>query len=303
MNNWFVEPVWQNFSSMYREAVTSSAATTGMEIAHHRMAALYFGISAVESFLNMQMRDHLLSRGKTHDEVHKKLRRGQFMDKVKDWPTLIVGKDLDLRPTTLDRLFAVNALRGELTHQKNYWPESYEELSETDPMEVVDLVAEFIVVFHHAAGKHFPYWLWGWNYLNPMQDAHEIIMLNNGQFLHSLSALGYMFSPSVAGRHEAKEAAIFLDYRTYADVAKFLGSLEACEPKFAAYPYQPKLCRRWWEPSHQRTCGNVSKEAIQRALEIDAQYGQRRQTPPKQSVPPRSGWARMVNLLRRHDGP
>jgi len=283
---------------MYREAVTSSAAVTGMEIAHHRMAALYFGVSAIESFLNMQMRDHLLREGKTHDEVFQELRRGQLKDKVKKWPMLIVGKDLDLRPDTITRLLAVNDLRAELTHQKNYWPEAYEELSESDPIVVVDLVAEFIAAYYQAAGTHFPYWLSGWNYLNPRQDAHEIIMLNNGQFLHSLSALGYKFAPSLGGRYEDKENAIFSNYEGYAAVVEFLRPLESCEPKFAAFPYQPKLCRRWWDPSHHRTCGNVSKEAIQRALDIDAQYDRRRLTTSDESARPRGGWTRILNLLR-----
>jgi hypothetical protein len=39
-------------------------------------------------------------------------------------------------------------------------------------------------------------------------------------------------------------------------------------------PYQPKLCRRWWDPVHQRQCGNVSEEAIRRALELDTQRSQ-----------------------------
>jgi hypothetical protein len=278
MSAWIIEPVWQNYSSMCREAVTAHEATTGMEIAHHRMAALYFGISAIESFLNLEMRDHMLRGGKTHDDVFDVLRNGGFKDKVKKWPRLILGKDLDLRSDTMDRLLSVNALRGDLTHQKNFWPEAYEELSETDPMEVVDLVAEFIIEYHHAAGKLFPYWLWGWNYLNPSQDAHDIVLLNNGQFLHSLMALGYKFELGLAHHFEAKEKAVFTDYKGYAEVAAFLRTCSKCEPKFAAYPYQPKLCRRWWDSAHQRTCGNVSQEAIRRALEIDSQYGQHQKT-------------------------
>jgi len=84
MSAWFVEPAWQNYSSMYREAVTANEATTGMEVAHHRMAALYFGISAIESFLNLERRNQLLREGKTHDEVFDVLRNGRFKDKVSD---------------------------------------------------------------------------------------------------------------------------------------------------------------------------------------------------------------------------
>lgn len=45
---------------------------------------------------------------------------------------------------------------------------SYEEFSEIDLMEVVDLVVEFIVVFYYVVGKYFLYWFWGWNYFNFM---------------------------------------------------------------------------------------------------------------------------------------
>jgi hypothetical protein len=166
-------------------------------------------------------------------------------------------------------------------------------------MVVVDLVAEFIAAYSQAAGKHFPYWLLGWNYLNPREDAHEIIMLNNGQFLRSLSALGYRFAPSLGDRYQAKENAVFSNYEGYATVVEFLRPLESCEPKFAAFPYQPKLCRRWWDSSHQRTCGNLSKEAIQCALDIDAQYERRRPTTTDESARLGRRWTRLVNLLRR----
>jgi hypothetical protein len=48
MSPWVVNPAWQNFSSMYREAVAAGEAKTGMERSHHLTAALYFGISALD---------------------------------------------------------------------------------------------------------------------------------------------------------------------------------------------------------------------------------------------------------------
>ena len=281
MTHWFIEPIWQNYSSMYREAITSREARTGMEVAHHRMAALYFGISALESFLNLKMRDHLLRTGKDHDEIHEVLRKGSLKDKIKEWPVLIIGTELVLRPDSIARVLSINALRGDLTHQKNFWPEAYEELSETDPMDVVDLVAEFVVEFHHATNEFFPYWVWGWNYLSPQRDAHEIALLNNTQVMHSLSYLGYKFEPGATLHFEDRQRRILADYAGYVEVARFLRACDQCEPKIDRFPHQPKLCRRWWDPVHQRTCGNVSEEAIRRALEIDAQYGRSKKRPAK----------------------
>lgn len=273
MSQWIIEPVWQNYSSMYREAITAHEAKTGMEIAHHRTSTLYFGISALESFLNLKMRDHLLRAGKDHDEIYEVLRKGKLEDKIKKWPLLITGQRLDLRPDSFERLLSFNSLRGDLTHQKNFWPEAFEELSETDPMDLVDLVAEFIVEFHHAADELFPYWVWGWNYLNPQRDVHEIIPLNNTQMMHSLNYLGYRPTPDTPRNFDGRQKRILANYAGYSEIARFLRSCDRCEPKIDMFPHQPKLCRRWWDPEHHRTCGNVSEEAIRRALEIDAQYG------------------------------
>jgi hypothetical protein len=59
MNPWAVDPPWQNFSSLFREAITARDAKTGMERSHHLTASLYFGIAALEAFLNKKMRDRL----------------------------------------------------------------------------------------------------------------------------------------------------------------------------------------------------------------------------------------------------
>ncbi len=186
-----LEPTWQNFSSMYREAVCAQEASTGMEISHHRMAALYFGIATIECFF-----------------------------------------------------------RGNLTHLKNYWPGIFDELSRTDPMEVVELVAEYVIAFHHAKGELFPYWVLGWNYLCPNRDGYQISLLPETQFLHSLSSLGYkpQLQPFRLSREHEQE---------------FLSDFDA------------KLCRRWWEPAHQKSCGAATPEAIARALELDEMRARR----------------------------
>jgi hypothetical protein len=56
---------------------------------------------------------------------------------------------------------------------------------------VVTTIAEYIVRFHEEEGAQFPYWLFGWNYLNPRSDSYEIIPLNNQQFAVSLQTIGF----------------------------------------------------------------------------------------------------------------
>lgn len=274
---WVLEPTWQNFSSMYREAVCAQEATTGMEISHHRMAALYFGIASLECFINREMTRNDLLLDVDHEEIYLKLRslKISLKDKLEKWPEIITGKCLSLRPETLPRILAINALRGQLTHLKNYWPDTFDDLARTDPMEVVDLVAEYIIAFYRAKGELFPYWVWGWNYLDPSRDGHEIALLPYTQFFHSMCALGYKFESSTTSGIEVSEQEILSSFDGYQKVATFLRTLNRCEPKWNPAPYQPKLCKRWWEPAHQRSCGAVTQGALDRALQIDKEYAAR----------------------------
>ncbi len=62
-------------------------------------------------------------------------------------------------------------------------------------------------------------------------------------------------------------------YEGYLMVKQALDSLDRCEPKFDLFPYKPILCRRWWMPNHQTSCGHVSKAAI----DFARGYGKRKQ--------------------------
>src|SRR3954469_9221348 len=101
MNPWAVNPFWQNFSSLVREATTAGACITGMELSHHLTASLYFGIAALEAFLNQRMRDFLRPT-KTEEEIFDVLRKGQITAKLKKWPTEILGGPLPLRDGVMD---------------------------------------------------------------------------------------------------------------------------------------------------------------------------------------------------------
>jgi hypothetical protein len=170
---------------------------------------------------------------------------------------------------------AINTLRGQLTHLKNYWLDIFDDLGRTDPMEVVDLVAEYIISLYQAKGETFPYWTWGWNYLNPGREGYEIALLPHTQFFHSLGALGYQCESKRTYRGEELEQEILSNFEGYQKVAAFLRSLNRCEPKWDRAPYQPKLCRRWWELAHQKSCGAVTQSALDRAFQIDEEYAAR----------------------------
>lgn len=274
---WVLEPTWQNFSSMYREAICAQEATTGMEVSHHRMAVLYFGIAALECFINREMTLRDSSLGLDHEDINKKLRNPKAPLKVKlrTWPEEITGKPLRLRPETMQRILAINDLRGQLTHVKNYWPDIFDELRRIDSMEVVDLVAEYIIAFYQAKGDVFPYWVLGWNYLNPGLAGYDIVLLPYTQFFHSLNSLGYKLECGRPYSGEAYEQEVLSDFSGFRKVAAFLRSKDRCEPKWDRAPHQPKLCRRWWDASHQQSCGAVTQGALDRAFQIDEEYAAR----------------------------
>ena len=51
-------------------------------------------------------------------------------------------------------------------------------------------------------------------------------------------------------------------YDGYVELSKAFAAVTYCEPKAPQFPFQPKLCRRWWLEQHQKTCGNVTDEAL-----------------------------------------
>lgn len=264
------EPVWQNFSSMYREARTVGEAKTGMEASHHLTATLYFGISALEAFLNQRMRLHL--KGTSQEEMVEKLRKPTFVTKIKKWPKEILGTAVSLRPATLGKLIHYNDVRGALTHPKHSDHRDYEPLEYLDPMEVIDSIAEYISQFLLAAGEPFHYWLWGWNYLSPSKDGHQIALLPESQIVYSMSALGFPRTSSLSmysNFNEAWRLAHMRGYVAYATVADYLEGVDHCEPKDRRFPFQPKLCRRWWDPDHHATCGHATTEAIRYAVDYN----------------------------------
>lgn len=262
-----LDPSWQNFCSLYREACATDEVVTAVEKSHHMMAALYFGIAALEAFLNRQMRTHLQD-SKPPDDVLKLLRRTEFRKKLKDWPIEITRQPLLAPVEALDLILLCNDVRGDLTHPKATGHLIYEKLLTVRATDVVTAVAKYIVAFHQAQGTTFPYWVFGWNYLNPRTDSHDIIVINEQQFLFSLAALGYQV-PLQWPQSESWTSEYLGTLKGYTAIQTALLGTHRCEPKDVRFPHQPKLCRRWWTTEHHKTCGHTSHEAITAARKLD----------------------------------
>lgn len=262
-----VDPSWQNFSSLYREACTADEAVTAVEKSHHMMAALFFGTAALEAFLNGQMRSHL-QQTKSPDEVLTILRNERFLAKLKKWPTEITGQPLLAPKEAIDLICLCYEIRSDLTHPKVIGHVIYERLLTIAAADVVDAVARYIVSFHQAQGTVFPYWVFGWNYLNPRTETHDIIVINEQQFRFSLVALGFQI-PTQWPQYEGWTEQYLGTLDGYVAIRTALQGLERCEPKYVRFPHQPKLCRRWWTTEHHKTCGHASHEAIAAARKLD----------------------------------
>ena len=269
MNPWAVNPAWQNFSSLFREAAAASEAKTGMERSHHLTASLYFGVAALEAFLNQKMRAHLKSAN-TEEEIFNVLRKGQIIGKLKKWPEQLLGKPLNLNEGTLDLLTTFNDVRGDLTHPKTLGHDIYGKLETIDPGSVTDAVAEYIVKYHEAEGTRYPYWIFGWNYLNPRPNSYEIFIINDQQFSFSLQAIGFQVPAAAHAEAEAWRDRYLGTFEGYMTIREALGKLERCEPKFDRFPFKPVLCRHWWSADHHRSCGHVTEDALNVARSHDA---------------------------------
>jgi hypothetical protein len=268
MSPWSINPAWQNFSSMYREAQTSAEAKTEMERHHHLTAALYFGATALEAFLNSRMREHMKD---THseEEILKRLRWGKIAEKLSKWPSDITGNRVEIAPETSALLDDLMDIRHDLTHPKTTGHDIYERLETVRPTGIVSAVAEYIVRYHEAAGSRYPYWVFGWNYLNPARNSYEIFLINDQQFLFSLVALGFKVPSADYGQAEAWFNDYFRSFERYSEIRDALQARPQCEPKWNRFPFKPVLCRRWWTAEHHRSCGNVTNEALARAKNYD----------------------------------
>ena len=233
-----------------------------MEKAHHLTAALYFGIAALESFLNGRMRAHLVQSGKSEKEIYEVFRKGQITVKLKKWPGELSPVPFTLSPGTLALIGFFNDVRGDLTHPKTHGHDVYEKLDTVDPDSVIDAVTEYIIRFHEAEGTRFPYWLFGWNYLNPRPDSYEIILVNDQQFSFSLQNLGFQIPAAAWAAGEAWRNQFLGTFAGYTEVRDALRSLNHCELKQPMFPFQPKLCRRWWSADHQASFGHVTDAAL-----------------------------------------
>ena len=251
---WNVNTTWHHFSSLCQECRTSLTTKNEFLKYHHLKAALFFGIGAVESFLNEIMRRKLEKEGESEDNIFKELRYTSFGKKLELWPSKLTTSQISISNDLIGIVSAYSAIRGEVTHPKIKDHSIYRELDSLDINNFTIAVAEFIVIILEAQEEIFPYWLSGWNFVGMGFDPNHPVLLNNQQFLFSLNAFGFNVPCVEADKADVWKRNNMSSLNGFRKLNDQLSALDRCEPKSKRFPYKPRLCRSWWDIEHLQEC-------------------------------------------------
>ncbi|MCG8531399.1 MAG: hypothetical protein MI749_12125 [Desulfovibrionales bacterium] len=243
---WNVNPVWHHHCSMVQEAVLAKEAIDDFTKYHHLRGCFYFGIGALEAFLNEQMRAFLSDKGQSEKKIFKKLRYAQLKEKRDDWPAVFCEDEINFPSQYSNIISLFNELRGEITHSKAKDHSIYKELDEADPSDLVEAISCSIVYIYEVLNRPFPYWLLGWNYVGMNGDcAYPTLSNNQNGFVWSLSNMGFSTSPGQGWLWEKENMTSvegFVKIKTSLDSYS-----EDIEPLSAICRTAPRLTRRWWD--------------------------------------------------------
>jgi hypothetical protein len=200
------------------------------------------------------------AQGIAEDEIYKTLRANEkFAEKFKKWPKLISGKEVTLPAEISEVLTAMNYIRGDLTHAKSFGHDVYEKLEKVDLQKFVDSIAEYTVQLTSAIGEIYPYWIFGWNYVNVDQSSLSPFLINDQQFVHSLGYLGVAVDSFDSVLSEEWRRVNMRDLAGYRKVKQILANCDTCEPIDPDFQFRPRLCKRWWDIQYIKTHSKTAK--------------------------------------------
>ena len=240
---WNVNPAWTNFSAMIQDNFLFGTAQTEFERHRTSKSCLYFGVAAVEAFINQELREFMRQEGQSDDAIIKILPGGKNKGKwLKKTPFGILYSDNEF-----SRFEYYKEIRNEVTHpvRKDQLIADY--LNIVKPQEFVDMVKYLFVKMCELQDKPFQYWMLGWNYIGCNHNDLEPFLGNNlNGFYHSLVSMrviGYDFT----------------DQSTFSDrYLKGYTSFLALQKSLDNYPFDietersmflqaPRLTRKWWD--------------------------------------------------------
>jgi hypothetical protein len=239
---WNVNPAWTHFSAMIQDGYLFSEAHTEFEKHRISKSCLYFGVAAVEAFINQELRDIMRKAGQSDDEIFNTLKGGKnkikWLDKS---PFSVLSNDVNY---TLFNYF--KEIRNEVTHPKRKDQLIHDYLNITKPQEFINIVKYILVKMCELQGKEFQYWMLGWNYVGLNNNALELFLGGNLQsFYHSLRAMhieGYDFTNQInfSTKH-------MNNYDAFLRLQKKLDEFPFDIELKRAYKNPPRLTRKWWD--------------------------------------------------------
>jgi hypothetical protein len=226
--------------------LSESAQSAGVKY-HHQRACLFFGIAAVESFLNEEYRDFRCARGDPEATVVAELKGIGFKKKLTAVPQLVC-RTARADATNREAIIRYNTLRGEITHPKGKDHALYGELDGLVTKDFELTVARTILEVQVGQDRSFTYWLLGWNFVGAGSRDTEPFPIHNQQFWFAMQALGFRVPAADPGRVAQLEARVMRSWEGYLELRR---ALDECplniEPFSTEFPVRPRLCRRWWD--------------------------------------------------------
>lgn len=248
---WNVNHAWENFSSLFQEAELSKIVDNEFQKNHHLKSVLYFGILAIESFVNEKIRISMTQQGETEQNIIKYLKNNSNSIQVKLKSKYLSNNTIEISEEVNNILFTkYKTTRNELTHPKEKDHSIYQDLEflkyEVDKF--VQAVAELIIHIQMARNEPFPYWLTGWNFINMNGNPNWPSLAHNFQFIQSL------YHTSLVSNIEELEQSKLKTIDQYRKL-KIILSTHRCQPENPNYPRAPRLCKKWWDSEHTKNCG------------------------------------------------
>lgn len=265
---WNVDPTWENFCGLVREAAEVRDARSPVHKHHHLRAALYFSIGSIEAFLNQTMRQKMHAEGAAEDAILTFLKKSRWARKATHWPSELVGAPVKLPEDLLNTLVDFNDLRGEITHAKAKDHSIYLELDRLmmNPDMLRLATAEYFVRLLAALGRPYPFFLHGWIFIGMGGDPHSpIVDLHNQQFMMALRHMGFNVPHVLVDEMDAWERTCMSSWESFLEGEKALATA-LCQPRDPRFSHMPRLCRRWWDDAHVENCGEAREYPLPRFM-------------------------------------
>ncbi|MCD9496610.1 hypothetical protein [Photobacterium carnosum] len=265
MNSWNLDPIFKNYCSMYREATESDRAPHEESMLHHVTSAVYFSIACIEAYLNQLKIEEMRGKGEKEEDILRLIKNSKFAQKLQNWPKEAVGSEVSLKYPigVMKHINMFYDVRCGLIHPKLTLSEEYEELKVLTGSTIIEVTASFLAEVWSKKDIPFPYWLLGWNYVNPREHSQEILMLPNNQFLYSLNALDILV-PIGLSRSEQWIHNNMKGAKCWKLLHKAMQKKEYCEKQVLPvngdlfFSMKPRLCKEWWVSKHIEVCGTPS---------------------------------------------